>query len=305
LAAIREAAENEGYLVEGLAPTSRAAYQLEEAGISSTTLQHHLAKGEHARGGGGRYLYFVDESSLTSTKQIHEFFQRLKENDRVVLVGDIRQHQAVDAGRPYEQLQQAGMQTARLEEIVRQKDPALKETVEQLARGHVREAIDMLDGQGRVHEIVDADERMRAIAREYAGNPIGTLVISPDNRTREELNHLIHAELQGRGQVDEREYSAKVRTARQDMTGVDRQWAAQYDPGDVVRYSKGSRAMGISAGEYATVQGVDQERNLLTVERDDGEHLTYDPRRLQGVTVYRESERSFASRVLHTGSVLR
>jgi hypothetical protein len=149
LAAIREAAENEGYLVEGLAPTSRAAYQLEEAGISSTTLQHHLAKGEHARGGGGRYLYFVDESSLTSTKQIHEFFQRLKENDRVVLVGDIRQHQAVDAGRPYEQLQQAGMQTARLEEIVRQKDPALKETVEQLARGHVREAIDMLDGQGR------------------------------------------------------------------------------------------------------------------------------------------------------------
>jgi hypothetical protein len=82
-------------------------------------------------------------------------------------------------------------------------------------------------------------------------------------------------------------------------TGVGRQWAAQYEPGDVVRYSKGSHAMGIRAGEYATVEGCDRERNLLernllTVERENSERMTYDPRRLQGVTVYRESERSFS-----------
>ena len=134
LAAIRSAAEREGYAVEGFAPTSRAAYQLEEAGIESSTLQHHLAQGERVYDGQKR-LYFVDESSLASTKQVHEFFERLQENERVVLVGDTRQHQAVDAGRPFEQLQEAGMRTARLDEIVRQRDPALKETVEQLACG--------------------------------------------------------------------------------------------------------------------------------------------------------------------------
>ena len=75
---------------------------------------------------------------------------------------------------------------------------------------------------------------------------------------------------------------------------MDRAWAAQYEPGDVVRYSKGSQAIGISAGEYATVERTDRERNLLTVERENGEQLTYDPRRLQGVTVYRESERAFS-----------
>ncbi len=89
LAAIREAAEKEGYKVEGFAPTSRAAYQLEEAGIPSATLQHHLAQGE-ATHDNSRKLYFVDESSLASTKQVHEFFERLKENERVVLVGDTR-----------------------------------------------------------------------------------------------------------------------------------------------------------------------------------------------------------------------
>ena len=78
--------------------------------------------------------------------------------------------------------------TARLDEIVRQKDPALKEAVEQLARGEVREAIDRLDGQGRVHEIADRARALAEIAREYAAQPEGTLVVSPDNQSRRELN---------------------------------------------------------------------------------------------------------------------
>jgi conjugative relaxase-like TrwC/TraI family protein len=292
LAALREAAEKEGYTVEGFAPTSRAAYQLEEAGIKSATLQHHLAQGEHAHHG-GKHLYFVDESSLASTKQIHEFFERLKENERVVLVGDTRQHQAVDAGRPFEQLQEAGMRTARLDDIVRQKDPALKETVEQLARGEVRQAIAALGEQGRVHEIGDRAERVQEIARTYAAQPEGTLVISPDNKSRMELNRAIHSELQERGSVSGEEHPVKVLIPRQDMTGVDRAWASQYEVGDVVRYTKGSRSMGISPGAYAKVASFDNEKNLLTVERGN-ETLTYDPRRLQGVTVYRESERVFS-----------
>ena len=293
LAALREAAEKEGYAVEGFAPTSRAAYQLEEAGIKAATLQHHLAQGERAHDG-GKHLYFVDESSLASTKQVHDFFERLNENDRVVLVGDTRQHQAVDAGRPFEQMQEAGMRTARLDEIVRQRDPALKETVEQLARGEVREAVERLSAQGRVHEISEPQERMREIARDYAAQPEGTLVISPDNKSRAALNGMIHAELQERGAVSSEEHRVKVLVPRQDMTGADRAWAAQYETGDVVRYAKGSKSMGIGAGEYARVEGFDAERNQLTVERENGQQVSYDPRRLQGVAVYRETERSFS-----------
>jgi ATP-dependent exoDNAse (exonuclease V) alpha subunit len=209
-------------------------------------------------------------------------------------VGDTRQHQAVDAGRPFEQLQDAGMRTARLDDIVRQKDPALKETVEQLARGEVRKAIASLDDQGRVHEIGDRAERVQTIARTYAEQPEGTLVISPDNKSRVELNRVIHAELQERGAVSGEEHPVKVLTPRQDMTGTDRAWAAQYEAGDVVRYTKGSRSMDISPGAYAKVDSFDRERNLLTVERAGGEKLSYDPRRLQGVTVYREGERAFS-----------
>ena len=84
---------------------------------------------------------------------MNELLHRLHGDDRVLLVGDTRQHEAVEAGRPYQQLQEAGMQTAQLDEIVRQKDPALKEAVEQLARGDVRAAIENLDGEGRYKKV--------------------------------------------------------------------------------------------------------------------------------------------------------
>jgi conjugative relaxase-like TrwC/TraI family protein len=302
LAAIRAAAEMTGYRVEGLAPTSRAAQQLEVAGIVSHTLQSQLASRQKADDG-QRCLYFVDESSLASTKQVNEFLTRLCLRDRVIFVGDTRQHQGVEAGKPFEQLQQAGMHTAQLDQIVRQKDPLLKEAVEQLARGKVRAAIKNLAQQGRVHEFANPQERMKAIAERYADNPKNTLVVSPDNASRMEINRIIHRDLQTRGVVSKEEHSQTVLTPRQDLTGADRQWAARYALGDVIRYTKGSRAIGVEAGEYARVTNVDGDQNLLTVERTDGEQVNYDPRRLQGVNVYREGERAFAAgdRIQFTG----
>ena len=131
---------------------------------------------------------------------------------------------------------------AQLDQIVRQKDPFLKEAVEQLARGQVREAIENLARQGRVHEFANPQERMKSIAERYAENPENTLVVSPDNASRMEINRLIHDELQARGVVSKKEHRQTVLTPRQDLRGADRQWAAQYERGDVIRYAKGSRA---------------------------------------------------------------
>jgi len=293
LAAIREAAVHGGYKVEGFAPTSRAAQKLAEAGIESSTLQRYLARTDEMLDGQKR-LYVLDESSLASTKQMNELLHRLKEHDRVLLVGDTRQHQAVEAGTPYQQLQEAGIQTAQLGEIVRQKDAALKEIVEQLSRGNVGEAIERLDTQRRVHEIPDRDERLKEIAREYAKQPEGTLVVSPDNQSRMEINWIIHSEMQTRGQVGQREHRSRVLTTRQEITGADRQWAEQYQPGDIVRYTKGSKIIGVQPGEYARVERASEKENLVTVKPDNGERVSYNPRRLHGVTLYRETERAFA-----------
>jgi conjugative relaxase-like TrwC/TraI family protein len=291
LAAIREAGEQQGYEVRGLAPTSRAAHKLAESGIESGTLQGQLVR---EQGVGQKRLYILDESSLASTRQTNEFLHRMHDEDRVILVGDKRQHEAVEAGRPYRQLQEAGMQTARLDEIVRQKDPALKEAVEQLARGNVWEAINNLEEQDRVHEIVNREDRLTEIAGEYAREPKGTLAISPDNESRRDLNTLIHRAMQERGDVHSHEHNLHVLDSRQEMTGADRQWAGQYEAGDVVRYSRGSKVLGIDPGEYARVKDVNVKQNLITVEREGGRQEIYDPCRLSGVAVYQEVDRPFS-----------
>ena len=294
LAVIRDGAEAQGYTVEGFAPTSRAAHKLAEAGIEASTLQHHLARGERPDTGEKR-LYVLDESSLASTRQMHEFIERLRPNDRVLLVGDTRQHEAVEAGRPFAQLQEAGMRTAKLDEIVRQRDLELKQAVEQLARGEIGAAVESLGRQGRVHEVKGHEERISAIAREYAKSPEGTLVVSPDNRSRTKINQRIHDELQARGIVSREGRSLQTLVPRQEMTGADRGWAQQYQVDDILRYSRSSRETGIDKGEYSRVVSVNAEENKLTVLRNSGEQTTYDPRRQMGVSVYREQEKVFSA----------
>ena len=293
LAVVREGVEWDGYKVEGFAPTSRAAQTLADAGIETMTLQAHLARGQRVDTGEHR-LYVVDESSLASTKQMHEFVGRLHPNDRVLLVGDTRQHESVEAGRIFAQLQDAGMKTVKLEEIVRQKDPELKQAVEQLARGQVGEAVAGLERQGRIHEVKGHEERIAAIAKEYAKSPERTLVVSPDNRSRAEINQAIHTELQAKGLIGKEEHRTQVLVPRQDLTGAERTWAERYNVGDVLRYSRSSQETGIGKGEYARVKSVDAPSNRLTVELKDGTERSYDPRRQQGVSVYRDEERAFS-----------
>ena len=239
-------------------------------------------------------FYFVDESSLASTNQMREFLSRLGPNDRVLLVGDIRQHQGVEAGRPFEQLQEAGMRTAKLDEIVRQQDPALKSAVELLATGQVSAALDALQQQGRVKEIPNAEERVRAIAKSYVESPENTLIVSPDNASRRELNLAVRQELKATGAVAPEDHTFRVLVQRQDMTGAERSWASHYEIDDVVRYTRGSKAIGIEAAAYASVVAINPSANELTVKKANGELATYDPRRLTGVSVYQEIEREFS-----------
>jgi len=295
LSVIRNAAETQGYQVEGFAPTSRAARQLGEAGVQAGTLQGFLAKSSFSGLPEQKHFYFVDESSLASTNQMREFVSRITPQDRVLLIGDTRQHQGVEAGRPFEQLQDAGMRTARLEEIVRQKDPELRSAVELLATGQVSLALDALQKQGRVKEIVDAEERIRAIAKSYSESPEKTLIVSPDNASRRELNAVVRQELKANGTIGSEDHRFRILVQRQEMTGAERSWATRYEINDIVRFARGSKIAGIQAREYGTVIGIDPDANMLTVEKSSGDRAIYDPRRLTGVSVYREVAHDFSA----------
>ncbi len=236
----------------------------------------------------------MDESSLASGKQMRDFLQTLQPQDRVLLIGDTRQHQSVEAGRIFAELQDAGMNTAKLDKIVRQKDEGLRQVVEAMAAGKILEGVDLLTSQNRVHSVEHRQERFEAIARTYAAAPEGTLVISPDNKSRQEINTAIRSQLRETGQLPDDAYRVPILINRQDVTGEDRGVASSYHIGDSVRYLRGSESLGLAPKTYATVISVNSEQNEITVRKPDGHTVTYDPSRLKGVSIYEPEMRGFA-----------
>ncbi|HZI87859.1 MAG TPA: MobF family relaxase [Pyrinomonadaceae bacterium] len=294
LRVLREAAERCGYAVQGFAPTGVAADLLAESGIRTSTLQKFVSAPQIDSVGGDKTLYVMDESSLSDTRNMFLFFQKTGPSARILLVGDTGQHQAVDAGAPFEQFLKAGMQTVTLDEIVRQK-LNLRIPVEQLAKRDVVGAVKTLIEQGRVTEVVDDEDRLRAIASDYVSNSKRTLVISPANQERVAINSIIHQQLQSQGVISNADHETTILVNRQDLTGAERKFALTYVPHeDVIRYNKGSKVLGINKGDYGCVLNTNHSDNEITVQLKDGRQITYSPKRLSGVSVYKEATRQFA-----------
>lgn len=292
LIAVREQAELNGWTVQGLAPTSRAVKALVDAGVTnSETIQRFLIRPPE---GEGKRLFLLDETSLASARQVRGVIESLRKQDRMIIVGDRRQHNSVEAGRVFEELQLGGMKVARINKLVRQQDEGLREVVKAMAQGRIAEGINLLGEQGRITSVSNRNERFATLAKDYAAQPEGTLVISPDNVSRRELNAAIRTELRAAGRLGRDLYQMEILVNRQKVTGADRALAGSYELGDWVRYRAGSKSLGLEAKSYARVIGRDLDRNQVTVKQDDGRVVKYDPAKLKGVSIYEPETRSFA-----------
>lgn len=296
IGAIAEFAHQRGYVVEGFAPTTRAVRALSEARITSRTVASLLEN--PSTPSGQKQLWFVDESSLLSTRQMNELLQRAREQkiDRIVFIGDQRQHHAIEAGRPIYQMLQARMPVARLDTIRRQRDPDLRQAVTFAADGKIADALTIIEKQDRVREIASAKDRCETIAREYldaheAGARV--LVVSPANDERRLLNAAIREALKGRGHIanDGREQTIFV---NRNLTKAQRAHARHYEAGDVILYRRGSKKLDLTRGGYASVEVIDARHNRITVRTEDGRVVAYSPKRPSGVEVFCPEQRLFA-----------
>jgi conjugative relaxase-like TrwC/TraI family protein len=295
--AIRELAQERGYFVRGFGPTSGSVKALTEAGVLARTVASLLENPGIEKH--GRELWIVDESSLLATRQVNRLLHLAKVVgvERVVFVGDERQHHAIEAGRPLHQMRQAGMTTASLTVIRRQRDPELRHAVELAAAGKLAETVAALSEQQRINAIAPPADRHRAIAEDYlrshrAGQT--TLVVSPAIEERSELNQVIRNLLVERGEVA-REGVELATLANLDLTRAQRAHARHYAAGDVIRFRRGSAKLGVAAGGYATVETSDTKRNLLRIKNESGAIVEYAPGRFRGVEAFRAESRNVAA----------
>ena len=294
----RTLAEKKGYRMAGLAPSASAVQTLaSEAGIESETLQMFLARNagvaegrltkkgaKEMRAAFAKTILVVDEGSLASTVQARDLLRIASELriPRVVLVGDAKQLDAVDAGKPFAQLQAAGMKTAVMDEIMRQRDPALKEAVVASLKGDIERAFEKLGGN--VAEVKPDNIAGAVAARWLRLGPEArenTGVMAPSHELRQAINGHIRERLAREGRIHGPGMQSE-RLVSKGYTNAEKALAGNYAVGDVVAFHRPYKRIGVEKGDERRVTGVNHKAREVVLEGRDGGTDAWKPGEIGG-----------------------
>ncbi len=277
--------------IVGLAPSASAARVLEgEADIPARTLQWFLTRyrdvgdgiasperTEEARKALGGSVLILDEASMVGTTQMRALTRIAAETgvERLALIGDRRQLRAVEAGQPFALLQDAGMPTARMDEVVRQRDADLRQAVLHMVADEPRLAVEEL-GNGVLETA--GDELGRKAAQLWLDldpdlRP-GTAILAPTHELRAEINAAVRHGLEDEGvlhgPVLEIERYVNLHLTRSQKGDI-----ANYGEGDVAVFHHDVYGVRAKAGDACCVTEVGDERVVLTMP--GGKERAIDP----------------------------
>jgi conjugative relaxase-like TrwC/TraI family protein len=299
LTVARDLAEREGFGFVGLAPSHSAVRALKKSGFESQTAQRWLLDRNAESRLTPRSVVVLDEAGLAGTATLRAVLERVERaGARAVLVGDLYQYGSVEAGRGFAQLQQQGMQTTELSEMVRQREPILAKAA-RLSVHEPARALQLLP----VIEEKDAAARHARMARDFGAlspsDRSQTLLLTGSHEARRDINARVRAEL---GLAGSGEHIRVFRGL--DMTAAQKKQLETYQPGLVIRFEKDYRSLGARRGDTAQVERVFSDAMIVTLQ--DGTHRTMSPRRLSGkgwsVGVVEDLEVASGERVRFTGT---
>ncbi len=323
LKAFRKMAQDQGYVVRGMAPTGAAAKVLaRETGIAAETVamfqikERQLQKDiEFAKQYSPEFqrkteVWVVDESSFTSQRQKAQLdYMAAKAGAKVVYLGDSLQLQGVEAGKPFELAQKEGqIQTAYMTEISRQKGEDVKEAVgiivgrdklepgQRLTEVELTEntrAFNYLVEKGHVKETEDlVGSVVKDVLSKTQEQREHTIVITAYNKDRKAINEGVRAGLKEQGLVSRDEQTKEVFVSK-GWTRAMMKESQYYKDGDVVRFGRDYQKMGVGKGEYARVISGDASGTGGVVLRREktGETLYWEPKKNNNAEVYNSETR--------------
>lgn len=272
--------EEQGYRVFALAPYASQVKALRSEGVEARTVASFLRARD--KGLDERTVVVLDEAGVIPTRQMDQALRLIeKAGARTVLLGDTEQTKAIEAGRPFDQLQKSGMDTAFMKEIRRQQNKDLRHAVEMAAEGRAGESVAHITA---VHQVRDDKERYQALANTYVQHPQAdrdeTIIVTGTNEARREVNQRVRAglELQGKGHV----HDAMV---RQDTTQAERRYSSNYQVGWYVQPERDYDKVGLKRGELYKVLDTGPG-NYLTVEGKGGDPIRFSPARQSRLSAY-------------------
>ena len=287
--------EESGQKVLGLAVQNTLVQMLErETGIRSMTVARFLRAnapllGERpdtgalteARAAFGGTAILVDEASmLSNTDQVKLVeLANLLGVGRMAFVGDARQLGAVDAGKPFSVMQQAGATTAHMPQNIRARGAALKTAAAAAQIGNVEKAMTALEpftieAPGRGAE--EAADRWLALAPDERSH---TAIYASGRRLRGDINRTVQEGLLAREEIGPGSLDLIV-LERVNLTNEELRYAQNYASGMVLDVSEGVEGLRLAKGR-AEVVAVDAAAGLVRVRGADAKERTFRPDRIR------------------------
>jgi ATP-dependent exoDNAse (exonuclease V) alpha subunit len=137
---------------------------------------------------------------------------------------------------------------------------------------------------------------IKALAKDYAAlspkERAETLVITATNADRTSINAEIRTNLKAAGEVTDSRMMQVLE--RKDMTAEEAKRAVNYQQGDIVKFAKDYKSIGLARGEQVTVLKTDSRTNTITAVTSRGSTVIYQPHRHQ-TQAYRGKERELGT----------
>ncbi len=269
LGVAREAWENAGYQVRGLALSGIAAENLESgSGIASRTvasIEHQLAQGREQLGPND--VLVIDEAGMIGSRQMERIVREAEQRGaKLVLVGDPEQLQAIEAGAAFRSIAERHG-SVEITDIRRQREEWQRDATRQLATGRTAEALAAYEQAGYVYA-ADTREAARSELierwdRDRSAAPGATRIILTHTRDEvQALNELARERLRRAGQLGE---DVAIKAERGERL---------FAPGDRVMFLKNERSLGVKNGSVGTVESVSTAR--MAVMLDDSRVVAFD-----------------------------
>ena len=262
--------QESGLEVHGAALAGKAADGLKQStGIPSQTLHSLIEQlDQNKKHLNTNSVLVIDEASMVGTRQLATIMNHVHNSGaKLVLVGDSKQLQPIDAGGALRLLSQE-LGHASLKDIQRQKHLEDKLIVEQVANGQGAKALQSLRERGRLHVEATNKETIHHMVNDWWGASDGkpteqNLMLAGTRADLFEINQTGRKKMRD-AQLLGRDFKVEV---LHNEVRVNREFAA----GDRIAFGRNNYQLGLRNGETGTLKRIDIHHAgylQFTIERD-------------------------------------